>query len=117
MPSFNTAEYRIGRGETAESRVEAPIFAVFVMMAAVAVLFVHIYFQNQTVTIALAVSLLIFGVTVMRVDWGVYFLVIAMMLSPEIGEGDVGTARRAVNLRYDDILIVVVFFGVILKSA
>ncbi len=117
MASFNSAEYQIGRGETAESQIEAPIFAAFVLIAAIAVLFVHIYFKNQAITVALAVSLLIFGITMMRVDWGVYFLVIAMMLSPEIGEGDVGTARRAVNLRYDDILIIVVFFGVLLKNA
>ncbi len=117
MASFNSAEYQIGRGETAESQIEAPIFAAFVVLAAIAVLFVHVYFQNQTITVALAVSLLIFGVTMMRVDLGVYFLVVAMMLSPEIGEGDVGTARRAVNLRYDDVLIVVVFFGVLLKNA
>ncbi len=117
MTSFNSAEYQIGRGETAESQVEAPIFAAFVLIAAIAVLFAHIYFKNQTVTVALAVSLLIFGITMMRVDWGVYFLVVAMMLSPEIGEGDVGTARRAVNLRYDDILIIVVFFGVLFKNA
>jgi len=116
MASFNSAEYQIGRGETAESQVEAPIFAAFALIAAIAVLFVHIYFKNQTVTVALAVSLLIFGITMMRVDWGVYFLVIAMMLSPEIGEGDVGTARRAVNLRYDDVLIIVIFCGVLFKN-
>jgi len=117
MASFSSAEYQIGRGETAESQVEAPIFAAFAVIAAIGVLFVHIYFKNSAITVALAVSLLIFGVTMMRVDWGVYFLVIAMMLSPEIGEGDVGTARRAVNLRYDDVLIIVVFFGVLFKNA
>lgn len=117
MASFNSAEYRIGRGETAESQVEAPIFAALVMAAAISVLVAHLYFRNNAITVALAVSFLIFGVTLVRVDWGVYFLVVAMMLSPEIGEGDVGTARRAVNLRYDDVLIIVVFFGVLFKNA
>jgi O-antigen ligase len=73
--------------------------------------------QNQQYTIAAAVSMLVFGVTLARVDFGIYILVIAMLLSPEIQAGAVGAHNeRDVKFRYDDILIIVVFFGVLIKA-
>jgi len=112
------SERGIGRGEIAESRIEAPFFAAFMAICAVALLFTHLRFGNDSLTIALAVSMIVFGVTVLRVELGVSILIIAMLLSPEIAAGSVGrSGERSLNLRYDDVLIVVIFFGVLVKLA
>jgi len=106
----------IGRGETAEGQIETPIFMLLMAIAAVVITGIHLYYQNFSLTIAVAVSLLAFGATVFRVEYGLYLLLIAMLLSPEIEYGEVGTdAGRGLNLRYDDVLIVVIFLGVLVK--
>jgi O-antigen ligase len=114
---FRRSEYGIGRGEVAESRVEYPFFVAFMLASAVGLLVFHWYFQNITFTLAIGISLLIFGLTVLRVELGVFFLVVAMLLSPEIDAGKVGLGNRALNVRYNDGLIVVVFVGVLVKTA
>jgi len=111
------SERGIGRGEIAESRVEVPFLAAFMVFCAVLLLIVHIYIAIDNVTIALAVSMVVFGVTVVRVDWGVAVLIIAMLLSPEIETGSDFTSEYALNIRYDDVLILVIFFGVLVKLA
>lgn len=111
-------EYGIGRGEIAESHIEAPVFALFAVVCAAALFVVHFQFQNNSVTIALAVSLLVFGMTLVRVEYGLFILLVAMLLSPEVEAGKVGTHdERGVNLRYDDILIIIIFLGVVVKHA
>ncbi|NUM52397.1 MAG: hypothetical protein HUU46_02015 [Candidatus Hydrogenedentes bacterium] len=117
MFNFHNPDYQIGRGETAESRLEFPFFAAIMLASAVALLIVHTYFQNIPLTVALAVSAMIFGLTILRVDIGVFFLVVAMLLSPEIDAGEVGIGNRALNVRYNDALIIVVFVGVLVKCA
>ncbi|MBI1318879.1 MAG: hypothetical protein GC168_08005 [Candidatus Hydrogenedens sp.] len=111
------SERGIGRGEVAESRIEAPMFAVFMLVCSLLLFAQHLYFGNGSVTAALAVSLMVFGTTVVRVEVGLYILVIAMLLSPEIDAGDALTGERRLNLRYDDLLIIVIFMGVMVKLA
>ncbi|MBX7256574.1 MAG: hypothetical protein K1Y02_09450 [Candidatus Hydrogenedentes bacterium] len=115
MALFGRPEYQIGRGEVSEARVEFPFLIGFVLVAAVSLLIFHSVVQIPSLTIALGVSLFLFGVTVFRVEWGVGFLVIAMLLSPEVASEKVGMGNRMLQLRYDDILIIVVFAGVFLK--
>jgi hypothetical protein len=114
---FQRSQYGVGRGEGAESHVEFPFFVAFMLASAVGLLVLHTVFQNPTITIAIGVSLLIFGLTILRVEVGVFFLVIAMLLSPEIEAGDIGMGNRVLNLRYNDGLIIVVFVGVLVKTA
>jgi len=75
----------------------------------------HLYLSNQQITLALSISLLVFGVTVARVEYGVYVLIVAMLLSPEIDAGTALSGERNLNIRYDDILIIVIFLGVMVK--
>ncbi|MCL4694640.1 MAG: hypothetical protein KJ060_19275 [Candidatus Hydrogenedentes bacterium] len=117
MALFQRSQYGVGRGEVAESHVEFPFFVAFMLASAIGLLVLHTVFQNLTVTIAVGVSLLIFGLTILRVELGVFFLVIAMLLSPEIEAGEVGMGNRILNLRYNDGLIIVVFVGVLVKTA
>lgn len=116
MAWFAQSERGIGRGEVAESRIEAPFFAVFMTLCAISLFIFHIYFQNVSWTAAMATSMIVFGATVIKVEFGIYILVIAMLLSPEIAVGAVGGAdERGINIRYDDILIVIIFLGTIVK--
>lgn len=87
------------------------------LVSAVGLLVLHTVFQNLTITVAVGASLLIFGLTILRVELGVFFLIVAMLLSPEIEAGKVGMGNRVLNLRYNDGLIIVVFVGVLVKIA
>lgn len=116
MPLFRS-QRGIGRGETPESQLEAPIFAAALLAFGVVLWAQHLIFHNANVTVALAVSGIVFGVTVTRADFGVYILIIAMLLSPEIELEDVQSGHRNFTIRYDDLLIVVIFMGVMVKLA
>ena len=118
MELFQRSERGIGRGEIAESQVETPLFVAFMLLSAVGILVFHLYVQNNSYTIALTISLLVFATTILRVEFGLYILTIALLLSPEIQAGTVGAQQeRGVNLRYDDILIVIIGLGVFVKQA
>lgn len=54
--------------------------------------------------------LLIFTVTFLKTEWGLYILIFSMLLSPEItiGQTAVGTLGRGVTLRLEDLLLVVI---------
>lgn len=110
-----STEYQIGRGEVAETRVEVPFFVGFTILCALILAAVHLYVDRPDITLALAVTMLVFGITVLRVSFGVGVLIVAMMLSPEISAGHIGTKHRELNLRYDDILIITIFMGVLLR--
>lgn len=116
MPFFRS-QRGIGRGETPESQLEAPIFAAALLLFGLALWAQHLVFHNPSITVALAVSGLVFGVTVTRADFGVYILIIAMLLSPEIEMEDVKSGHRNFTVRYDDLLIMVIFLGVMVKLA
>ncbi len=116
MARTENSQRGIGRGELAEGQAEVPLFMLLMLGAAVGLLLLHVFLQNNAVTIAAAVSMLVFGATVVRVEYGLYILLVAMLLSPEIEAGSVGTHDElGVNLRYDDVLIIVIFLGVMLK--
>lgn len=118
MARTRDSQRRIGRGELAEGEAEIPLFIALMTACAVGLLLVHVFAQNSAVTLAAAVSVLVFGATVVRVEYGLYILLVAMLLSPEIGAGSVGAhGELDVNLRYDDVLIIVIFLGVLLKHA
>lgn len=115
--AFFRSERGIGRGEIAESHLETPFFVAFMLLASVFLFIFYFRTGNQSLTLALAISMLVFGITVVRVDFGVYILVLAMLLSPEIEAGSSYTGERPLSLRYDDILIMVIFIGVMVKLA
>lgn len=111
------SERGIGRGEVAEGRLEVPVFAALMLASAAILVAQHLVLENQSLTLALTVSMLVFGVTVARVEFGVYVLLVAMLLSPEIDVGNTLSGERNLNIRYDDILIIVIFMGVMVKLA
>ncbi|MEA3364536.1 MAG: hypothetical protein U9Q79_02760, partial [Candidatus Hydrogenedentes bacterium] len=117
MGVFAHPEYRIGRGEIAESRVELPVFIAFLFVNSVIILLFYLITHNASYTIAAGIGLFMFCCTLVKVEVGVALLVVSMVLSPEIDAGPVGLGRRSLSLRYDDILILLVFFGVLARQA
>jgi len=114
----NPSERGIGRGEVAESQIEAPIFTLMMGICAAAILAQHLVLQNNIVTVAAAISLFVFATTIVRVEYGLYILLTAMLLSPEIEAGSAGRfGERGINIRADDVLIMVIFIGVMVKHA
>jgi O-antigen ligase len=113
--AFFRSEQGIGRGEVRESRIEVPFFLFFMLFCGLCLLVLHTWLQNLSITVAAAVSMFVFGATAVRADFGVYILIVAMLLSPEIDAGRELSGTRNLNLRYDDILIVVIFLGVMVK--
>jgi len=111
------SERDIGRGETPESLVEGPLIGLFALVAIGSTLAVHALFGNAAATVAVAVSIAVFVITLFRVHFGIYLLVIAMLLSPEVAGREMGAGERNLVLRYDDLLIFVVFLGVMLRQA
>lgn len=118
MALFQRPERGIGRGEVAESQIEAPLFAGFTFISVMLLIVFHLTYDNVSYTVALAISLIVFSITIIRVEIGLYVLTVAMLLSPEIEAGSVGTHdERGLNIRYDDILIIIIFIGVLVKQA
>lgn len=114
MPFFRS-ERGIGRGEVAESQLEVPIFAGFMVLSCVLLVIQHMVLGNQSLTAALSISMLVFGGTVLRVEVGLFVLLVAMLLSPEIELRPGSGGDRNINLRYGDILVIVIFIGVMVK--
>jgi hypothetical protein len=117
MSFFGRSERGIGRGEVAEGRLEAPFFFIFLVLCCLVLVAVQLSLGQQSITVALAVCMISFGFTVMRVEIGVFILVVAMLLSPEIEAGSSMSGDRSLNIRYDDVLIIVIFLGVMVKLA
>ncbi len=97
--------------------METPVFIAFLFFISLTVLIFYLLTHHAAYTIALGVSLFVFCCTLVKVELGVALLVLAMVLSPEIDAGPVGMGRRALSLRYDDILILLVFLGVLARQA
>ncbi len=109
------SERGIGRGEVAESQLEVPMFAAFMLICSLGLAVQHLILGNQSLTVALAISLVVFGGTVLRVEVGLMALLIAMLLSPEIELAGQATDERSVVVRYGDLLIIIIFIGVMVK--
>ena len=52
MARLQSPERAIGRGEVAESQLEAPIFTLLMGIAAIGLAGVHLYYQSTSLTIA-----------------------------------------------------------------
>ncbi|MFC1631956.1 O-antigen ligase family protein [Candidatus Omnitrophota bacterium] len=65
--------------------------------------------------VVLVAGIVVFFVTLVRTDIGLVILIFSMLLSPEIAIADM--PERAVVIRVDDILIGVVFFTWLVKTA
>ena len=64
-------------------------------------------------------SLIIFLVTFINIEWGLYILIFSMLLSPEIiiGETGGGSLGRGLTLRLEDFLMLIIGFSWFTKNA
>jgi hypothetical protein len=63
--------------------------------------------------------LVIFMVTFIKAEWGLYILIFSMLLSPEVAVGDTAqiSLSRGVTLRLDDLLLVVIGLSWLARNA
>ncbi|MET0487624.1 MAG: hypothetical protein ABW216_18115, partial [Candidatus Rokuibacteriota bacterium] len=53
-------------------------------------------------------ALTMFGLVFLRSDWGIYLVIVSMLLSPEFGAGGSGdTLRGNITLRTEDFVLIV----------
>ena len=64
-------------------------------------------------------ALLLFGVSFVNIEFGLYILILSMLLSPEFGTPDAHASalKRGVTLRYEDFLLVIIGASWFAKNA
>ena len=63
-------------------------------------------------------ALTMFGLVFLRSDWGVYLVIVSMLLSPEFGAGGSGeTMRGSITLRTEDFVLIVIGLSWLAKTA
>ena len=85
------------------------VFAI--ILIAIALVTGGLVAQSTPVRMLLYIGLLvIFMVTFIKAEWGLYILIFSMLLSPEITVGETARASlsRGVTLRLEDLLLVVI---------
>ena len=94
------------------------ILTIAMMSVALAAGYAVANFQPNLVVIGL-VAALIFGVSFVNIEIGLYILIFSMLLSPEIlvGETGGGSGARGVTLRLEDFLLVVIGLSWFAKNA
>ena len=80
------------------------------------------YFTTQytpTTMLMGVLALIIFTISFINIEWGLYILIFSMLLSPEImaGETDGASLGRGVTLRLEDFLLVVIGLSWLARNA
>lgn len=74
---------------------------------------------SPSIVIWVIISLVIFIIAFIKIEWGLYILIFSMLLSPEIIIGETGGASlgRGLTLRLEDFLILIIGFSWFTKNA
>src|SRR5215813_2252995 len=63
-------------------------------------------------------ALTMFGLVFLRSDWGIYIVIVSMLLSPEFGAGGSGESMRgSITLRTEDFVLIVIGLSWLAKTA
>ena len=93
----------------------------FISFLAIALLsgFLASQFSASPMLFLGVLAIVIFAVTFVNIEWGLYALIFSMLLSPEFMAGETGGASlgRGVTLRLDDFLLAVIGFSWFAKNA
>jgi hypothetical protein len=65
----------------------------------------------------LAAALAVFLIVFVRIEFGLYLVIFSMLLSPQLGSGGMVAEGRRIVIRTEDILLLVVAFGWLAKTA
>ena len=93
------------------------LLVFFLILAVLTGFMISQYPPNLLIWGALAVA--VFTISFINSEWGLYILIFSMLLSPEIGLGETTgpTVGRAVTLRLEDFLLVIIGFSWFAKNA
>ena len=91
--------------------------ACFLFMALLVGFIINQY--SPTLLILGILALIIFAVSFINIEWGLYILIFSMLLSPELmtGETGAGTLGRGVTLRLEDFLLAVISLSWFARNA
>ena len=96
---------------------------ILVILVAFLALFFGFVISSGTVTSSLAITLglIMFILAIVRTDLALYFLILSMLLSPEISMGGLQeqgvSGGRSVVIRLDDLFLMLIAFGWLARSA
>ena len=65
----------------------------------------------------LAAALAVFLIVFVRIEFGLYLVIFSMLLSPQLGSGGMVAEGRRIVIRSEDILLLVVAFSWLAKTA
>ena len=85
------------------------LFAIIFLLVALLTGFLLTQYSPTLLLLGVA-ALVIFTVSFINIEWGLYILIFSMLLSPEFMTGDTGGASlgRGVTLRLEDFLLAVI---------
>ena len=96
---------------------------ILAVLVAFLALFFGFVISSGTVTSSLGITLglIMFILAVVRTDLALYFLILSMLLSPEISKGGLQeqgvSGGRSVVIRLDDLFLMLIAFGWLARSA
>ena len=91
-----------------------------ILFLVVALLVGYLITQYSPTLLMLAIAtLVIFLISFLNIEWGLYILIFSMLLSPEFMAGDTtgGSLNRGVTLRLEDFLLAVIGLSWFAKNA
>lgn len=85
------------------------IFAILFLLVALLAGFLLTRY-SPTILMLAVVALIVFTVSFINIEWGLYILIFSMLLSPEFIAGDTGgaTLGRGVTLRVEDFMLAII---------
>ena len=89
--------------------MRSTLFTILFFLVALLTGYFITQYTPSTVFLVL-LALIIFTVSFINIEWGLYILIFSMLLSPEIMTGDTGgsSLNRGVTLRLEDFLLAVI---------
>ena len=107
--------------QSISSSIGSPLVAGFLLI--LVALFFGFVLSSGTATNSLGITLglIMFILAIVRTDLALYFLILSMLLSPEIGFGGLQeegvSGGRSVVIRLDDLFLILIAFGWLARSA
>jgi O-antigen ligase len=100
--------------------VRSFFFIILCLTAAIFTGFLASQYSTSPILFQVLIALIIFVVTFLKIEWGLYILIFSMLLSPEFIVGQTAGAAaigRGVTLRLEDFLLVVIGFSWFTRNA
>lgn len=99
--------------------MRSEFFLILSLVVSILAGFLISQYSSSPILFWVLVSLIVFAVSFVNIEWGLYILIFSMLLSPEFlaGETKGASLGRGVTLRLEDFLLVVIGFSWLAKNA